>query len=205
MILLVSAAAWGTPGLAQDDRTKPTDDGLQRVDGRFDVLDWRPGSTLEQYRRIVILDCFVEFRENWLRDQNRGKRSFNAVTTEDMARIKEILADEFLAAVTEALEADGAYEIVAVAAADVLVLRPAILQLDVGADVYGSRNQLPDMSNGVAMTLYLEFYDSATGVLIGRAVDSEAEPDRDRAATRRILTRWARALRDTIEESNGNQ
>ena len=205
MILIVSAALCGTQGLAQDDRTKPTDDGLQRVDGRFEVLERRPGSTLEQYKRIVILDCFVEFRENWLRDQNRGKRSFNAVTTEDMARIKKILADEFLAAVTEALEADGAYEIVDVAAADVLVLRPAILQLDVGADVYGSRNQLPDMSSGVAMTLYLELYDSATGVLIGRAVDSEAEPDRDRAATRRILARWARALRDTIDESNGNQ
>lgn len=197
-MVLAVAAVWCARGNAQSASPQTTD-GLERVDSPFSVLYWRPGETLESYRRVVLVDCYVEFRKDWLRDQNRGKRSFNLVTAEDMARIQETLSEEFLEVVTEVLEEDGAYEIVDVAANDVLLLRPAIVNVDVGADIYGSGNQLPDRSNGISMTLYLEFYDSVTGTLIGRAYDPSVRPEVDRAAARRILSRWARDVRVILD------
>jgi hypothetical protein len=200
MTLIVSAAIASGQAIAQDDTPQTTADGLELVDSPLRAFYLRPGTTLDKYRRIVMLDSFVEFRKNWLRDKNRGKRSFNEITDEDMEYIKETLAGEFREVVTEALQEDGAYEIVGVGAADVLLLRPAVLNLDVGADIYGSRNQLADISTGIAMTLYVELYDSLTNTLIGRSIDSRSRSETDRAAVRRIIRAWADDLRDTLKE-----
>ena len=198
LILIIAGALWVRHGIAQDGLT---DQGLKRIDGRFEVLEWRPGATADQYRRIAILDCYVDFRENWQRDQNRGKTTFDSVTAEDMASIKQTLAGEFRDVVTDVLEEGGAYEIVDVAAApDLLLLRPAILNLDVPANIYGSRGLLTDTAASVSMTFYLELYDSATSTLIGRVLDADGDPDRDRAAARRVFGRWARDLRTTLEQ-----
>lgn len=199
LILTITVSLWSTLGIAQDGgppRTTP--EGLERTDGRFQALYWRPGATLGQYERIVILDCLVQFSENWLDDQNRGKLSLDRVTDEDMARIGELVAAEFRELFTEALTDDQGYEIVNVAAEDVLLLRPAVVNLDIAAGILGARSASPDVG-GLAMTLYLEFYDSATSTLIGRALDARTRPETSRAAVRRVIGRWARDARTTIE------
>ena len=199
-IVLFSAALWGEQGIAQDDFPQMTDEGLARIDSRFDVLYWRPGATIDHYRRIVLLDCYVEFRDDWLRDQNRGKMSFNKITPEKMALIQERLAEDFVEVTTEALEEDSGFVVAGGAAADVLVLRPAILNLDVSANIYGSGSLLPDESDGASMTLFVEFYDSLTSTLIARAIDARSEPENNQAAARRLIRQWARIVRDTLDE-----
>jgi hypothetical protein len=199
IIFMIAAALGGTQGLAQDDRPQTTDGSLQLVDSRFQALYWRPGASLERYRRIVILDCLVQFRDNWLTDENRGKFSSDKVTSEDMTRIGQVVADEFRGIFTEVLQEDGDYEIVDVAAEDVLVLRPAIANLDIGATAFGPGRASPEASS-LSMTLYMEFFDSATSTMIGRVVDARSRPDSNRAAVRQVVSRWARNVRATLED-----
>lgn len=200
-IAIVAATICSNEGIAQDTLPQTTNDGLELTDSRFVALYWRSGATLGQYRRVVLLDPLVQFRDNWLEDENRGRLASTLVTDDDMTRITEGISEEFLNVFTEELEDDDGYEIVNVAAADVLLLRPAILNLDTGADTFGSARASAE-STSLAMTLYLEFYDSATSTTIGRALDNKSRPDTDRPAVRRIVRNWARNVRDMLENAS---
>jgi len=85
-----------------------------------------PDADFSVFRRVSILDPHVAFRSNWQRDQNRS-RSRN-VRASDVERIKEDVAALFKDVFVERLEAAG-FEVVNYADEDVLVLRPAIIDL----------------------------------------------------------------------------
>lgn len=196
LTLIVASACWIGNGSAQDDSAE---DGLARVDGRFDVLEWKRGATAGQFERVAFLDTYVELDEDWLRNQNRGKRSFNEVTDEDVMRVSKELAEEFVDVFTEVFQEDGDFRKTDVAAApDILLLRPALLNVDVAPDIFGSQSLFSDASR-VALTLYLELYDPSTSTLIARMVDAEIEPDTGRAVVRRIIRRWARDVLSTLD------
>jgi hypothetical protein len=124
------------------------------------------------FKRVAILEPYVAFRSNWQRDQNRS-RSRN-VTTRDMDRIRRDVATTFERVFTERLEAAG-YEVVDVAGDDVLVLRPAIIDLDVTAPDTRTpgRSRTYSASTGAA-TLYIQLFDSVSGEIVGRAADRRA-------------------------------
>jgi hypothetical protein len=197
LVLIVLTAFRGSQAIAQDDLTE---DGLQQAEGLFNSQYWKPGAGFSQYRRIAILDCYVEFQENWLRDQNRGKMSFNKVSEEDMEFIKQRLGELFVETFSESLQEEHSYQISeAVRATDLLLLRPAIFELQISPDTFGSQALLPDTSN-TSMTLYLEFYDSATSVLVGRVIDVEVESQKGQPGVRRMLGRWASEVGRTLSE-----
>lgn len=128
-----------------------------------------PDVDFSVFKRVAIVEPFVAFRSNWQRDQNR-RRTRN-ITTRDMERIKQDVAILFERVFTERLEAAG-YEVVDVAADDVLVIRPAIIDLDITApDIRtGGRSRTYSASAGAA-TLYIQLFDSVTGEIVGRAAD----------------------------------
>jgi hypothetical protein len=151
--------------------------------GRFDGLKPVPDSTLVMayidpeadfsvFRRVKILNPHVAFRSNWQRDQNRS-RSRN-IRSRDMERIKADVASLFKTVFTERLEADDGFEVVDEADYDVLLLRPAIVDLDITAPdtQTAGRSQTFTASAGAA-TLYIELFDSVTGDIIGRAADRQ--------------------------------
>lgn len=121
------------------------------------------------FRRVAILEPHVAFRSNWQRDQNRSRsRNINA---RDMERIKRDVATTFERVFTDRLEAAG-YEVVDVAGDDVLVLRPAIIDLDITApdNRAAGRSRTYSASTGAA-TLYIQLFDSVSGEIVGRAAD----------------------------------
>ncbi len=128
-----------------------------------------PNADFSVFQRVAILDPHVAFRSNWQRDQNRS-RSRN-VRTSDMERIKVDVASLFKDVFTEQLEAAG-FDVVNYAGDDVLVLRPAIVDLDVTAPDTRSagRSRTYTAATGAA-TLYIELFDSVTGAIVGRAAD----------------------------------
>jgi hypothetical protein len=153
----------------------------------------------------------VTFQKNWQRDQDRsGQR----VTQAEMDRIKSELSAEFLRVFTDELQTKGGYEIVTTGADDVLVLRPAIMDLDVTApDTMEPGRSFTLSGSAGAMTLYLEVYDSVTSQILARAVDREAGRNAggfqwqngisNKMEADRILRRWAQALRKRLDEVNG--
>ena len=103
------------------------------------------------------------------------------VSKADAEKIKQRVADEFKKVFTEELEKAG-YEVadydVKLAEADVLVLRPAIVDLDVTSpDTQSAGMGRTFTASAGAMTLYLEFFDSVTSSILGRVVDRKNARD----------------------------
>jgi len=92
---------------------------------------------------------------------------------------------------------------------DVLIVRPALINLDVTApDVQSASMTRTYVSSAGSMTLYMELYDSVTGDIIAKVMDPEAS-DRggigmaanrvtNKAEADRILRKWAALLRSHL-------
>ena len=196
-----------------NDLPETDKDGLQRVEvSNLRAVYVRPGATLQPYQRLALLDCYVEFQKDWQKNYNKQARGAGQrVTDADLERIREDVANEFRKVFTKELETDGGYEIVDETAPDVLVLRPAILNLAVTApDTRAPGRVTTIVSSAGQMTLYLELYDSESSELLARVIDPRAARNRGGAASLgnsvvnkseadRILRRWADILRDHLD------
>ena len=185
-----------------------THDGLERVaNSRVDRVWVKPGVDFSQYTEIGLLDCSVSFRRNWRMNHPR-------VRTRDMERIKSTLADEFRQVFTEALE-NGGHPVITDADDHVLLIRPAIIDLDVAAPDTnsGGRSNSFTTSPG-AMTLVIELYDSVSNEILARAIDRRrtwnvgnvlrwTTRGTNRDAARRILRIWANLLVSRLDEIHG--
>jgi Protein of unknown function (DUF3313) len=214
----LAAMLFGAPVLAQkDDLPAQTEEGLVRQESkRLDVVYWRPGATLAGYKRIGLIDCEVQFVKDWAEDQNRSRPGVNRVTAEDMDRIRMGLSEEFRKVFTKELAEEGGYQIVDVVGDDVLILRPAIVNLDVNApDIDTASRSRSYVSSAGQMTLYMDLYDAATRSLIGRVIDHRdasegayyqmANSVTNKAEADRIIRAWAKTLRDALDEQwSGN-
>jgi hypothetical protein len=209
---LACLALLGTATLAvAKDESEVRFDGLVPVkDARVAMAYVNPDADFSVFKRVAILDPFVAFRSNWQRDQNRSRRTGN-VRASDMERIKADGAAIFRDVFIERLEAAG-YHITNETGDDVLVLRPAIIDLDITApDVRRTgRSRTYTATNGAA-TLYIELIDSITGDVIGRAADRQAARRAggmmtwnnrvtNRAEARRMFGRWADKLVEFLQE-----
>lgn len=214
--VLVSACATST----KEELPAVTEDGLVLVKGtRADAVYKLPDVDFTRYERFYIADVEVAFRENWLEDQNRDRRSVSRrISQEDADRIKAAVAEAFKRVFTEELE-KGGYPVVATPSEagptdDVLALLPAIVNLDVSAPetMTAGRSRTYTASAG-SMTLYMEFHDAVTGALLGRVVDSQAAPDMghmqisngvtNKAEADRLLRKWAKKLVERMDDVHG--
>jgi hypothetical protein len=196
--------------IAKEPLPQETADGLQlQKDTKARAVYLKPGATFNQYRRIAILDCFVDFAKDWQRDTNDNASLDRRVSADDMARIKTELAAEFKKVFTKELQDKGGYTIVNAAGPDVLVLRPALINLMINApDVDSPGFSRTIVASAGQMTLYLELWDSATNTLLARVIDPQADPgfggqiaDRmsNTVAANRLLQDWAMRLRKHLD------
>lgn len=208
------ASCLALPVAADEEATMP-----ERFDGLVPVKDARvamayvdPDADFSVFHRVAILDPYVAFRANWQRDQNRSRTT--NVRASDMDRIKTDVAHEFRQVFIERLEAGG-YDVTTETGDDVLVLRPAIVDLDVTAPDLQSagRSRTYTATNGAA-TLYIELIDAHSGDLLGRAADRQVARHRgasmswnnrvvNRSEARRIFGRWADKLVEFLDTHYG--
>jgi len=203
--------ASATIALAQENDEGTSFDGLERVEGSTVAMAYiDPEADFSAFQRVAILDPYVAFRSNWQRDQNRSRR--RNIRASDMERIKADVASLFKEVFIERLEADNGFEVVDVADYDVLLLRAAIIDLDISAPdrPTAGRSRTFTASTGAA-TLYIELFDSVSGAIIGRAADRQAARRAggrvswssgvtNTAEARRMFGRWADALRDFLDQ-----
>jgi hypothetical protein len=199
------------PTLAKQELPKTTVDGLHLMeDSKLAVVYAKPDVDLGVYNRVMLLDASVAFKKNWKRDQNRSYP--NKVNSRDMDRIKERLAKLFHEVFTEKLVEAG-YELVSDTADDVLIVRPAIINLDVEAPDVASANRSYTLTQSAGeMTLYLELYDSLTGDLLGKALDRQADRESayltwqtrssNRVAAESMLKSWADVLVNALNDAH---
>ena len=179
-------------------------DGLKSVDDSVVYMAYiDPEADFSVFQRVMILDPFVSFTSDWQRDQNRNRR--RNINANDMERIKTDTANLFREVFTEQLEAAG-YEVVNQADYDVLLLRPAIIDLNITApDTRTAGRSTTFTATAGAATLYIELFDSVNGTIIGRAADRKAARNSrgnlswsNRVTNRQEATRMFRGWADTL-------
>jgi len=211
MLACATPSGTATTAPAQEGNENISFDGLVPIEGsRVAMAYIDPKADFSVFTRIAILDPHVAFRSNWRRDQNRS-RSRN-ISASDMERIKSDVASLFKEVFTERLQADDGFEIVDVAGDDVLLLRPAILDLDISApDTRTSGRSRTFTASTGAATIYLELFDSVSGAIIGRAADRQTARSpggnvswsnrvTNTADARRMFRGWADQLRGFLDE-----
>jgi hypothetical protein len=178
LICIAIAAGLACPSALQAQGSPPSVvDGLHlRTNTGSSLVYVKPGATFGKYNKVAILDCFVEFDKDWQNNYNQSQVDpSNFVSSDDMNRIKKELAADFKQIFTKVLQAGG-YQVVTFGAPDVLVLRPAIINLRVTApDLMTPGINATVVSSAGSATLYLELWDSVTNTLLARAMNSQAD------------------------------
>jgi hypothetical protein len=203
-------------GLAADEPPpEVTKDGLHLYKQTKERLAYvRPGSTFTQYKKVALLDCYVEFSKDWVKDYNSDQRDpSRRITDSDLDRAKKALQGDFKKIFTEELQKGGRYQVVDSGGPDVLILRPALINIQVSApDLMAPGRSATYVESAGAMTIYLELWDSASNTILARVVDGKADPGlygqrsssvTNRAAADRMMRSWADELRDRLDLVRG--
>ena len=189
---------------AADEVPQTTPEGMQLIkQTKTRIVYAMPGASLEPYTKVALIDCYVAFEKDWEKDYNRSASFDLRIRDEDMERIKKELAEEFRRVFTEELTEAG-HEVVNTAGPDVVIVRPAIINLDVEApDVHTAGIVNVVVRSAGSMTLYMELYDSTTNAIFARIMDYQDDDEgfaqranrvTNKAAADRIIRRWAHEL-----------
>lgn len=209
-------AVAGWPSLAAKDAPpQVTEDGLHLVKQTKTRLVYKkPDATFTQYKRVAIIDCTVEFSKDWLKNYNSSQRdSSRRIGDKDLERAKADLAAQFKKIFTDELATKGGYQISANAAPDVLVLRPALVNIQVSApDLMTAGRSVTFVQDSGQMTLYLELWDSSTNTILGRVMDARSSNESygqrsssvsNKAAADQMMRSWAKELRERLDVITG--
>jgi hypothetical protein len=204
---LAGCASAGSPALQAGPDAEVTFDGLTRLDNprRLDAVWLREDIDLSGYTKILLQGEGIEYRPETA--QARANREF-PISEASKERLRQILRDAFV----DALSASDRFELVTEAGPDVLLVRGAVL--DVVSNVPPRRTDGTSdvfISSLGEATLVIELRDSQSDAILARAADRDAAQDmsgrmiRANAATSwsevsQLAQRWARALRDGLEE-----
>ena len=208
---LLAALLMSGLSAAQENISKVTIDGLHLIeDTNLARVYVQPGVDLSQYNRVNLGDAYIAFKSNWQQGQNNSDAA--RVSANDIAKMKIELSSLFREVFSRTLE-EGGYDLVTERAEDVLLIKPAIINLDVTNPDNADSNTRSYSESAGEMTLYLELYDSVSDDLIAKAIDRQQDrqtghfqwQDRisNRAAANRILQEWARVLKEGLDEARG--
>ena len=202
-LLLVVAA---TTVAAKTSFPAVSHDGLHLMpDTKLRAVYMKPGADLSEYDKIALLATYVAFRKNWQREHNEDETFDQRINAKQMKEITDRVSKEFNKEFTKVLSTKGGHQIVKDAGEGVLILRPAIINLDVTApDLMTAGMSETAVASAGSATLYLELYDGKTQAIIARIIDPEAADNGGLAEVAnsvtntadfdRIVRRWAEIL-----------
>jgi hypothetical protein len=204
--LVLAATASLTAIAAEPPATTP--EGLERVENsRLDLVYRRPGVDMTGYTKIMLDPVEVAFMKQWTQD-------FRQVSKSDRERIRSELAKEFQAIFIEELQTKGGYQIVDAPGENVLRVTAGIFDLYINAPdtMTPGRSRTYALSTGEA-TLGAVLTDSESGAVIARATDRVRAREsatmqwitrsQNRADARKMLRKWATAMREGLDAARG--
>lgn len=214
-VILVFALV-ATNVFAKTDFPPVSTDGLHLMpDTKLRAVYMKPGANLSEYDKIALLATYVSFQKNWKRDYNEEAPFDERVSDKDMQKIRDNVAKEFTKVMTEVLSTKGGHQMVTGGGTGVLILRPAIVNLEITApDLMTPGMSQTFVASAGSMTLYLELYDGKTGDIIARIIDPEAADNggiaqvadtvTNTADFDRVIRRWAEILNQHLAKVLAN-
>lgn len=196
-VLIVCAGL--ASGCAADRRPEEvTPDGLVRAPSHDSGGVYRaPDASFTQYRRIILEPPSISFVENW-------REKHPEVTTAQIARMLHESVGLFREEFTREFVETGAYEFAEDFAADVLLIVPAIEELDIPAPDRGS------VVKPVSMKITGELRDSLSGKVVARVITYQPSDQYSMYGWRNasrvtnaheqriVFTRWSRLVREAL-------
>jgi hypothetical protein len=200
---------------ADEPAPEVTNDGLHLYKQTKERLAYvRPGATFTQYKKVALLDCYVEFSKDWVKNYNRDQRDpSRKIKESDLDSAKTALQGQFKKIFTEELQKGGRYQVTDSGGSDVLVLRPGLINIQVNApDLMAPGRSATYVESAGAMTIYLELWDSTSNTILARVIDGKVDPRvygqrsssvSNRAAAERMMRSWADELRTRLDLVRG--
>jgi hypothetical protein len=202
------------PVIDNSPAAEVTFDGLHEVlNSRADKAWAVPGLDLSGYSKVMLQGAGIEYRPGGNSGRSYVSRSRGGpyeVTPRQKERMLEVVREEFL----EELNKSTEFTIVDEAGPDVLLVRGAMLDVVsfVPDDTSPTNVDIYLSAVGEA-TLVLEIRDSISEAILARSIDRRAAEDSsgmleanrvtNAAEVRRLVSRWARALRTNLEQFMG--
>lgn len=181
---------------------------------RSTVAYKKEGVDFSEYDKVQILPSAVAFKKNWKRDYNRDQISLSTrINDADVIRMKADMAELFDEVFKEEFGKDAKFSLVDKVSSKTLVVRPAIINLDVSApDMRSAINVKTYADDAGQATLFIELYDGVSGEILARAVNTAVAGDNsyyqwanrvsNRADAKRMIRKWAKALRIKFDEAH---
>lgn len=199
--LAAAIASSRTPALAAKKAPTTWDGLVQMKSKRMKLVYLQPGADFRAYQKVLLDPTEVAFEKDWRRDYNNSAMGLQGRVSEK--EVQKVVSEAIVAAGDLFVKAfnDGGYPVVAEPGADVLRLKTAILNVRVSAperSIAGRSTTFADDAGEA--TFVVEARDSATGALLGRAVDRREAGDTttgwrnrvsNRADFRRLVKTWA--------------
>ena len=214
IITLIFSFTAVSPVWAKKNLPAINDEGMELVkDSDLATVYADPGADFSVYNRVMLLDATVAFKKNWKRDQNRYGNPLR-VKDRDMVKIQEEVAATLREVFTKEL-LDGGYAMADEPGEDVLLVKPAIVDLDVTApDIQSSSRTMSFSESAGEMTLNLELFDSLTDKKIAKATDKKRDnyigylewrtSVSNYSDAKRMMRGWAKALTSTLDEARSS-
>lgn len=205
-VLMLALAATLAGCTASRGPEEITADGLVRVPSRAAGGVYRaPGAPFLQYKRFIVEPLTVDFVKSW-------SKNHPDVSAKEVRRMRDEAAKIFLDEFTDVLIEEGGYTMADAPGEDVLLLAPALTELDVPAPETDTAVDTRALSpRRPSMTLTGELRDAATGKLVGRVIVIEPGErygmNELRPANRvtnahelsLVFGRWMRMLRESLD------
>jgi len=156
---------------------------------RLDAAYLLPGADFRKYTKLMVDPVEVAFKKDWAEDYNRDASTLSQrLSQEDIERIADAARKEFTEVFSEAYHEAG-LEIVTSPGADVLRVRPGIMDLYVTApdNMSSGRSRTYTQESGQAL-LFVELRDSTSGTLLGRGLDRRATRNTGRVQVSNSVT-----------------
>lgn len=178
--------------------------------GRDGELQVAADVDLSNYTKVILHTAPVEFRENWVSDQERinGK----PFREEDLQRLKKGVSDQFNKVMYEALSEQGGYDMTNEVGDGVMLFSPSVVDLDIKDHGLGQAAMVESavQSRG-SMAIELVITDSESGKLLAAAWQQQTDPhegDLDSTtsvsnslAFRRMMNSYAGWLLDGLDKA----
>jgi hypothetical protein len=215
VIALVTSMAIGCAATNSTDTPQVSPEGMELKKSTPSTIAYKKaGVDFSEYDKVQILPSAVAFKKNWKRDYNREQATLSSrVNDDDVILIKADVAKLFDEVFKDELGKDAKFPIVDKVSSNTLVIRPAIINLDVAApDVRSAVNVQTYANDAGQATLFLEFYDGVSGEILARVVSASVAGDKsyyhwatrvsNRVDAKRMIRKWAETLRTKYDENH---
>ena len=189
-----------------------TDDGLTRVPSRASGGVYRDLTRdFSPYKRLILEPPTIEFLAGW-------REAHKEVTDAELTRVQREAVKLFREEFSRELVKRGHYEYADAPAADVILVTPRVVDLDIPAPIAGEDIGVRTLTTSpIKMQVVGELRDAASNVLLGRIIIFEGQTrygnSELRQATRASnahemrmgFSKWSRMVHEALNVAKASQ